>query len=207
MEYVAFEVNRANIGRVRTEREKDTSGGLCVGWNRVFVDHERPLRICPAHGHTGNYWVYSEEPLAVTNLATILLDMLHHEFAVFAVDDYLGWLADLKAAMRVAPQTQAERRPTPGAVMNLNPAEGRPPLPASTDRIVFDDFATARVRGAWKLDRLRTNGVALDSRPGQREGGWGKVATEMKKLCGGRWTARAMSTLDGVAHALRVRTM
>jgi hypothetical protein len=124
-------------------------------------------------------------------------------FAVFGVKEFLAWLASLKAAINV-PAVAGARRATPGAVMDLDPRAGLPPTPPPSDGFAFDAFALPRVRGAWKLDVTTPDGRTLDSRPELREGGWGKLSTVMKRH-GGRWTARAMSTLDGVADAVRVK--
>ncbi len=102
------------------------------------------------------------------------------------------------------PAVAGARRATPGAVMDLDPRAGLPPTPPPSDGFAFDAFALPRVRGAWKLDVTTPDGRTLDSRPERREGGWGKLSTVMKRH-GGRWTARAMSTLDGVADAVRVK--
>lgn len=83
--------------------------------------------------------------------------------------------------------------------MDLNPLGDIPGFPAASARISFSDWAIPRVRGAWKYDILRSNGQALDSR--RREGGWGAVASVMVAHAGGRWTARALSTLHGLAEA------
>ena len=84
--------------------------------------------------------------------------------------------------------------------MSLDPQGDLPPLPASGEKIVFSAYAGRRVRGVWKLDALREDRLGLD--PRRREGGWGAVAVAMRAVAGGTWTARALSTLIGVANAL-----
>ena len=130
MEYVAFEVDRANIGRGRRGGEDErTAGALCIRWNRVFVKQGVPLRICPAYRHTGNYWIYSEERLALADMMRLVSDSIHREFAALTTEEFLVWLASLKAAMKEPTQTAAGRRPTPGAVMDLNSTGPTPPSP------------------------------------------------------------------------------
>ncbi len=84
--------------------------------------------------------------------------------------------------------------------MNVNPTGGLPPIPSSRPWVVFNPFARSRIRGLWKLDRLRPDGRALDSN--SRDGGWGAVAEIMREVEGGDWTARALSTLEGVARGI-----
>jgi len=58
MEFVAFEVDRANIGRRQmpdgSVEKRQTAGALCIRWNRHLVERQAGLWICPAYGHTGN---------------------------------------------------------------------------------------------------------------------------------------------------------
>src|SRR3989442_14570263 len=101
MEYVAFEVDRANIGRRRGAQSPNSerrTAALAVRWNRVFIERHVPLRICPAYRHTGNYWLAAEQPLAIAELDKRLSDALGREFALFTVDAFLAWLAAAKAA-------------------------------------------------------------------------------------------------------------
>jgi hypothetical protein len=205
MEYVAFEVDRANLGRRRGPDAVDQErrvAALAVQWNRALVARAVPLRVCPAYRHTGNYWLASESALPVAEVGRVLLDVVGRGFAVFTVEEYLTWLTSMKHSIRQPPGVRESRRPTPGAVMNLDPAGVAPPPAPSDERIAFDEFAVPRVRAVWKCDVLTERGT-LDNRPEHREGGWGSVARLMRTRHGGRWTARAMSTLEGVADIVR----
>ena len=57
-----------------------------------------------------------------------------------------------------------------------------------------------RVRGVWKLDMLREDGLALDRT--KREGGWGSIATTMGLHAGGKWTARSLRTVNQLVRKL-----
>ena len=77
------------------------------------------------------------------------------------------------------------------------------PTPASllpTERVAFGSWAVARVRLAWKGDVLRSDGKARE--PKRREGGWGAVTKAMRDAVGGEWTARALSSLQGLSARL-----
>ncbi len=206
MEYVAFEVNRGNIGRRREKQSLDqerTAAAVAVRWNRVFMERHVPLRVCPAYKHTGNYWLAAEEALPVAAVEKELADALSRDFAVFTVETFLAWhAAAAKTATAARPAVPVGRRATSGAVMDLNVAGGPPPTVTSDERWMFDTFTLPRVRLVWKIDREMQGGGRLDDSPKGREGGWGSVVPLMKKHYGGRWTARAMSTLDGVAEVV-----
>jgi hypothetical protein len=207
MQYVAFEVNRGNIGR-RTERQSRdqarTAAALILQWNRALIDRRAPLRLFLGYGHTGNYRISAEQALAVAEVQTVLSQSVHREFAVFTVEDFLAWVAAAQHAA-VRPTVPPGRRPTLGAVMDLNAAGAAPPAVTSDGRWIFDAFAAPRVRVVWKLDLEVPGRKTLDARPRGREGGWGSVVPLMRRHYGGRWTARAMSTLRGVATVVRNR--
>jgi len=166
MEYVAFEVDRANIGRRRSSVDDErTAAALSIRWNRSFIGRRLPLRICPAYRHTGNYWLYSDQQLLATDVARGLADSVERGFAVFTVEEFLGWLARLKMCIKEPSAIPSGRRATPGAVIDLNPSGEAPPVPPSSERIVFDAFALPRVRGVWKLDVEEASGGRLASQP------------------------------------------
>ena len=48
---------------------------------------------------------------------------------------------------------------------------------------------------AWKRDRITEHGT-LDNK--MREGGWGAVSEAIAAQTGSKWTARSLSTLQGV---------
>ena len=203
--YVGFEVNRGNIGR-RAERgspiEPRTAAALTLHWNRALTDRRVPLRIFPTYGHTGNYRIAAEQALPVADVQTMLSDTLGGDFAVFTVTDFVAWVTAAQGAA-VRPAVPPGRRPTLGAVMDLNTAGQAPPIVTSDSRWVFDAFAVPRVRAVWKIDLEAPGGGRLDSSPRGREGGWGSIVPVMRRHCGGRWTARAISTLKGVVEVVR----
>jgi hypothetical protein len=194
--FVLLEVGRGNLGRgaPRVPAER-----LCASWNRRLVSVPVGPQVSRGYGHTGNYMLECAMPLAIPELAGLLHDRLRRCFALFPISDYCNWVDELTAALVQAPEPQHGRRATPGAVMDVNPLGGIPGFPAASVRIGFSNWAIPRVRGAWKYDILRSDGKALDSK--KREGGWGAVAAAMVAHAGGRWTARALSTLRGLAQA------
>jgi predicted nucleotidyltransferase len=133
-------------------------------------------------------------------------------FVVFSSGDFTTWLADLQRHLERCerPRVPHDRRPTPGVVMNGDLTGDVPPqLPApdprrdpvrDTNAWTSTDFAVARVRGVWKNDLLRADGEALDR--DRREGTWGALARSMMRAHGGRWTARSIGTLRGLARSL-----
>lgn len=171
-------------------------------WNRSLA--EEGLRVIASYGHTGNFVFCAAQRTATAQVNQVLQLVLRRRIAVFGAENYLTWLTELKLATSERPVTGAGRRATPGAVMDLNPEGATPEQPPSTERISFGSFAVPRVRLTWKRDILRDGGDALDKK--RREGGWGAVAKAMRDALGGEWTARALSSLEGVAAQLeRVR--
>jgi hypothetical protein len=111
-------------------------------------------------------------------------------------------LVFLKSALRAlnqAPRVIPGRRWTPGIVMDSNLKGGIPPMPPSDEKAVFGEFAVPRIRIVWKGDVLSETDNKLDNT--QREGGWGAVSNRMKQVAGGIWTARAMSSIEGIVKA------
>ena len=196
--FVVLEVGRGNLGRAlpRIPAER-----LCTSWNGLLADVAATPHFSPGYGHTGNYLLNCAEALALPAVIGLLHGHIDRQFAVFAASDYCAWVDDLASALAQVPKPPPGRRSTPGAVMDLDPAGGIPGLPAASEKISFADWAMPRVRAAWKYDILRVDGQALDST--KREGGWGAVAAAMVAHAGGRWTARALSTLHGLAQAAR----
>ena len=195
--FIVFAVNVGNLARSSSRHD---SSSLVHLWNEV-LQHKRPaLTFRSSYRHTGNFLLSAEEPLDVLSASETLGEFLSHEFAVFTTEEYLNWLTQLQALHINPPQNLPGRRPTLGAVMSIAPMASTLPAPVSTERMVFSSFAVPRVRGVWKYDVLAPDGRKLDTK--RREGGWGAVAQEMQRAAGGRWTARALSTLNGLASRI-----
>lgn len=194
--FVLFAKNIGNVGRPGTRQE---SSDLQRLWNQRFATTGAGLRIEKSFRHTGNFLVVSQLPLDLKTATQKLLTIAGPNFALFCLNDFLQMICQLRN-LSIHPPSMAShnRRPTLGAVMALDPDSMIPPIPESSDRILFSDLAFPRLRAVWKLDLLTSDGRRLD--PTKREGGWGAVATEMAKFAGGSWTARAFSTLTGLAN-------
>jgi hypothetical protein len=212
MRYTAFE-----IGRGGPTGDRPSMYSLCDRWNEALRHTGHDVAIGSAWGATGNFVVTSAESVPVGDMAR-LLDPLPDArgFVVFSESDFLSWFPRLETYIERSPRPEvaANRRPNPGAVMNRNPSAGIPPhLPApdpstgpaeDTGAWTSTDFAVARVRGVWKNDVMRSDGMALDT--ARRDGTWGAVSRAMARAYGGEWTARAMSTLRGLARVLTTST-
>jgi hypothetical protein len=197
--FVVLEVGRGNLAKGVPRIPADL---LCESWNRRLVGDRARMQLSPGYRHTGNFLLDCAEVTPLSEVVGSLHDRLPQQFAVFSARDYCRWVDELTSQAPEPPQRDG-RRATLGAVMDVNPAGGIPGLPAASEKITFADWAMPRIRAAWKYDILRADGQALDST--KREGGWGAVAKAMVSHTGGRWTARASSTLRGLAHAARSR--
>lgn len=204
MEYVALE-----IGRGGPRQPRSTAADLCRNWNHRLGEAHAGLRLRPGFGGTGNYLLSSHEMLAVSDVTRTLHEQLAAKFVVFVTTDFVSWVRQLKLALSKsnAPKVSVSRRPTPGAVIDMNPVgEIAPVLPTPSppkdlEAWTSSEFAVRRVRGAWKNDLLRADGRTLD--PERREGTWGALAQAMQRAYGSDWTARALSTLEGLSRRVQ----
>jgi hypothetical protein len=200
MEYVALEIGRGGPRQLRS-----ASAALCRNWNQRLEEAHPRLRLRPGFGGTGNYLLSSQEPLGVSVIALTLQKHLEARFAVFVATDFVRWVGHLKLALATsnAPKNVVGRRSTPGAVIDVNPeGDVAPPLPIPSpprdpDAWTSSEVAFPRIRGVWKNDILGADGKNLD--PDRREGTWGALAGAMQRAYGGDWTARALSTLEGLS--------
>ena len=208
MEYVAFEVGR---GGPRGKRVP--ANALSASWNTMLAGSGAGVTIRPGRGATGNYVLTCREPLSITELLRALEGLPQTRgFVLFSATEFSRWLSELERYLSGCrrPDVSPMRRPTPGVVMNRDPGGGIPPDLPDPDptRDPVEDvqawlsttFAVPRVRGVWKNDLLRPDRRTLD--PNRREGTWGALAAAMGRAHGGQWTARAISTLRGLAKAL-----
>lgn len=201
VDYVVFGVNIGNLGRNGPEG-RPTSAELCQRWNTIYEEGGTPFYIWPAYRGTGNFFLAGAEGWTVEKVAARLRVATRRGFAVFTKADYLAWVCEFETALPRKPEPLAGRRMTPGAVMDTNPNGGMPPVPPSVTPFISNGFVRPRVLGVYKVDRLRRDGRALDASVSARDGGWGAIAQAMRRKHGGEWTARALSTLAGVAGRL-----
>jgi hypothetical protein len=172
------------------------------GWNLKLKGSG--LRFTGSVGHTGNYVVEASNATDVNEPPGTVNRTLGIRFACFDALQFRQIVASGQSALSVPPTVPPGRRPTAGLVMDLNPRGGVPVRPPDSERLMFVDFGVPRVRGVWKLDVLREDGTALDSR--KREGGWGSVSDVMRRHGGGEWTARSMRTVNRLALKLAAAT-
>jgi uncharacterized protein DUF4145 len=173
-------------------------------WNRTLGDHGVSLRFTGSFRHTGNYLLNDSTVRPVSEVTHILSQYLRITAAIFAAPEFLRWLEELHRAQSFPPRALLGRRPTLGVVMDADASGGEPPRPPSDHRVAFGDFVRPRVREVWKFDLLLPPDFRkLD--PRQREGGWGSVAEAMNRARNGLWTARSLTTLDGLAEMLGSR--
>jgi hypothetical protein len=202
--YVAFE-----RGRGVPAMPRETMDRLLAQWNAGLEERHAVFRFVDSYGSSGNYVVESRENLPVsevsrtfrTTLGALPGALRAGSLAVFRADDFVDWLTALRAAPAGPPSVALGRRPTRGVVMNTDPEGGTPPQPPSRETLAFGEFARARVREAWKLDRLAADGQRLDTKA--REGGWGSLAEAMNEVQTGVWTARSLKALNGLAGKVK----
>jgi hypothetical protein len=196
-QFVLFGVNYGNIGG-RGPRTPMVE--LCKRWNTAFSQSQPVLHVLPGFGHTGNFLLTAEKECTKSFILDQLTRQTGGQFAVFTAEGFLKWLNQLKIALASTPKPPFGRRATPGVVMDLNVNGGIPRSLPQNEKRQYSSFAVPRVLGVWKYDILTDDGSSLDNK--RREGGWGALAVEMKKHYGGIWTARALSTPNGLAKKL-----
>jgi hypothetical protein len=197
-QFVLFGVNYGNIGG---RSPRTTVAELCQKWNTTLKQMQPALHILPGFRHTGNFLLTAEKECTTPVILDQLTSQTGGQFAVFTAKEFLEWLNQLKIALASAPNPPFGRRATPGVVMDLDVNGGIPRSLPQSEKRQYSSFAIPRVLGVWKYDILTADGRRLDNQ--RREGGWGSIALEMKKHCGGIWTARALSTPNGLAKKLR----
>ena len=195
--FVAFGVAFGNIEREPSERVP--MDDLCQAWNKALRDNQIPILLVHQYRHTGNFVLFGIG-IDVRRVSDILESISKRKFAVFPWDAFVTWINAVRAAAKSPPPPVPGRRRTPGMVMDTNPNGLTPPHPAAdVEPICFGSLAQPRLRFAWRNDLLIPGTNKLDKR--RREGGWGKVAYEMQREAGGCWTARTLSSGDGLLRS------
>lgn len=194
--FFAFGVDMGNLRKDVMPRVRMQE--LIRSWNKQLVSTESAsLTFLEYYRHTGNFLF---EARGNDQLEKVIKVLAQTEalpiFAVFPKDEFLSCLGLLRRALLQTPEAQPDRRWTPGLVMNVSPKGDIPPTPFSDEKAVFGAFGLPRIRVAWKGDILARNGRTLDKT--KREGGWGALSDRMKQAAGGMWTARSISSIEGL---------
>jgi hypothetical protein len=192
--FVAFGVGFGNVGVYGTRHPPMSE--LVTSWNERWEASAAGARIVHTFHKTGNFVLDLEHGGLTEAVAAFRLVASTDRFAVFPVSTFRVWLASAREAARRRPPVEAGRRWTPGVVMNLALDAPVPPRPPLLGVIRFGEEAQPRLRFAWKHDLLKPGSNVLD--PMRREGGWGAVAKAMQTHAAGVWTARALSSVEGL---------
>lgn len=194
MKYVAFAVGVGGF-----ERGRLPIHSLLTDWNTRLAAEATGLHLRQGYGKTGNFFLTAEADRETGEIARLLCDTLERKFAVFPTEELFRGLKQIQASAHT-PNPPPDRVPTFGVVMDVNPEGSIPPRPSDSEWVEFSPAAVSRIRGVWKLDLPTPGGKKND--PTRREGGWGAVSEVMKKLCGGDWTSRSLTTLEEMAKRL-----
>jgi hypothetical protein len=195
---LAFGVNIGNVGRTQPKRRPMAE--IATAWNAAWQEAGLGCRVVAWFRHTGNFILAVDRGSVAAGQAALKQVAPGTAFAVFAWAPFQVWLDAVRVAATRPPAPVTGRRWTPGMVVALDPASGVPPTPSDPrGGIWFGPEAAPRLRIAWRHDWLDAGGSRLDRR--RREGGWGAVATLMGRHVGGTWTARALSSVEGLVGA------
>jgi hypothetical protein len=184
---IAFAVNIGNLGPAGSQRFPMAQ--LLQDLNAAFRARCGPMRLLDFFAQTGNF-VLECSPTS-EDAAERLARLLGTPCVVVPVDLVRRAAAAAQSAPPPAPEPAT--RWTPGVVFRVSgPA---PPTAAWTTRTACFQPLNTRAVLAWKRDHLNHRG-RLDS--ARRAGGWGAVSSAVARRVGGVWTARSVSTLDGI---------
>jgi len=195
--FLAFCQNMGNVKR-KGGRQRTPQQELIADWNSALSSAEpTTLSFVNYYRHTGNYILRTSGSSSTCEVMQILTECIpSYFFAVFDYDEFLRIRTEACNVFETNPLFVTGRRPTPGLVMDLDPNGNIPGTPPPNAKFEIGSFAVPRIRNAWKKDILGPGGKTLDRT--RREGGWGWLSTYFRTRCGGSWTARSMSTVDGL---------
>jgi hypothetical protein len=187
MKHIALGVNIGNLSRQRTRREPMLA--RCDRINRYLARKNADLRVIGFYRHTGNL--------------VLKTTTLHPAQAAQAISEADGgaWMAVSEATMRKrvrevhklqAPEGERGVRWTPGLAFAIRKPRIGDITSSAKVRLRSIDLGTVAV---WKRDRITERG-RLDSK--MREGGWGAVSGPVADQTNSQWTARSLTTLEGV---------
>jgi len=193
MTYIALGVNIGNLSRGKRPREPMVS--RCDRINRSLAQKGVDLRVVGFYRHTGNL-VLETAALHTKEAANFLSEA-----------DGATWMAVPEETMRKAvekvrkilpPQDEERVRWTPGLAFAVTkPASGSIVSSAKVRLRSIDMDMVA----AWKRDRTTERG-RLDNT--MREGGWGAVSKAVADQTNAQWTARSLTSLDGVLNRTKL---
>jgi hypothetical protein len=187
MKHIALGVNVGNLSRRKTQREPMLA--RCDRINRYLARENADLRVIGFYRHTGNL-VLKTTTLRPAQAAQILSEA-----------DGGTWMALSEATMRKtvrevhklrAPEGERGVRWTPGLAFAVTKPGSGDITSSAKVRFHSIDLGTVAV---WKRDRTTERG-RLDSK--MREGGWGAVSGAVADQTNSQWTARSLTTLEGV---------
>jgi len=194
---LAFCQNVGNISRKPGQR-RIPQDKLIATWNSLLSSAEPSrLSFVDYFRHTENYVVRASGIDSVYEVTQLLAQHIpSYSFAVFEYHDFVRIRKEADQAVEPSQLLMSDRRCTPGFVMNLDPQASIPLALPPTGKFRIGSFGALRIRNAWKNDILSADGLTLDRT--RREGGWGGLATYFRTQCGGSWTARSMTTIEGL---------
>lgn len=187
MRHIALGVNIGNLSRGKRPREPMLS--RCHRINQDLAGKGVDLRVVGFYRHTGNL-VLETVSLCITEAANLLSEA-----------DGATWMAVSEATMRKAVENVREMPPpdneggvrwTPGLAFAVTKPAGTRMTSTGKVRLRSIDKNTV---AAWKRDRITERG-RLDNR--MREGGWGAISVVIADQTNAQWTARSLTSLDGV---------
>lgn len=196
--FFAFGLDLGNLRRNVLPRPRTEE--LIESWNKRLASTAKVrLEFVGSYRHTGNFLLECNTDVTVERVGKILSETeVLPIFAVFPKDEFLSSLGELRKALLQTPRPIQGRKWTAGLVMNVSPQGGIPAIPFSDEKAAFSAFGLPRIRAAWKGDILDSRGKTLDRT--KREGGWGAISNRMKHAAGGMWTARSMSSIEGLVE-------
>jgi hypothetical protein len=187
MKHIALGVNISNLSRGKRPREPMVS--RCHRINQNLARKGVDLRVVGFYRHTGNL-VLETAALHPTAAANLLSEA-----------DGATWMAVPEATMRKAveevrkmpsPEDEEGVRWTPGLAFAVTKPVSASIASTTKVRLWSIDKNTV---AAWKRDRITKRG-RLDNK--MREGGWGAVSGAVADQTNAKWTARSLTSLDGV---------
>ncbi len=187
MKHIALGINIGNLSRGKRPREPMLS--RCHRINQNLARKGVDLRVVGFYRHTGNL-LLETVALCATEVANLLSEA-----------DGATWMAVPEATMRKAvenvrgmpsPEDEVGVRWTPGLAFAVTQPSGTRIISTCKVRLrSIDEYIVA----AWKRDRITERG-RLDKR--MREGGWGAISVAIANQTSAEWTARSLTSLDGV---------
>ncbi len=189
MRHIALGVNIGNLSRGKRPRELMLS--RCHRINQNLTQRGVDLRVVGFYRHTGNL-LLETVGLDTAEVANLLSEA-----------DGATWIAVPDATIRKAvenmrgmpsPEEEVGVRWTPGLAFAVT--QPTDTIISSTGKVQLRSIDKYTV-AAWKRDRITERG-RLDNN--MREGGWGAISGAIAGQTSAQWTARSLTSLDGVLN-------